>query len=109
MTPVGTFSMLRWPPVSSSTRLATVEQTVHQRIDVRLQQGLPTGDFHQRRAKPFDFCHDLVDRHLPPLVKRVRRVTPRTAQITRSQADEDAWLTGKGGLTLDRVENLVDG
>ncbi len=108
MTPAGTSAMLRWPPVSISTVLPGVEQPLHQRIDVGLQQRLAAGHLDDRAAARLDIGHHLVHAHLAALVEGVRRVAPAAAQVAGRQAHEDARPAGVGRLALDRVEDLVD-
>ena len=87
---------------------ARVEQAIHQRIHVLLQQRLAAGDLDQRAAGVVHRGDDLVHRHLAPYVERVRRVAPRAAQIARGQAHEHAGASCQGRFTLNRMENLVD-
>ena len=51
ITPSGTSAMLRWPPVSISTVLPGIEQALHQRIHVGLQQRLAAGDLDQSGSR----------------------------------------------------------
>ena len=101
--------MLTVPAGFEQHRLARVEQSLHQRIDVLLQQRLAAGNLDQSDTRtPSTSRDDLVERHLPAFVKRVRRVAPRAAQVARGQAHEDARPPGVRRLALDRVEDLVD-
>ena len=87
---------------------AAIEQRLHQRIDVVLQQRLAAGDLDERTVEPLDLGKHLVERLLAPFVKGVRRVTPRAAQVAGGQAHEDARPAGVGGFALNRVEDLVN-
>ena len=89
-------------------RSAGLQQALHQRVDVFLQQWLTAGDFDERTAVPFDPGHHVVDRHLPALVEGIRSVAPRAPQVAGGQADEDARLAGPRRFALDRMENLVN-
>ena len=89
-------------------RAAAVEQTLHQRIDIVLEQRLAAGDLDELAAVLLDLMHDLVERPLATLVKRVGSVAPRTAEVACGQPDEDARPPGARRLALDRVEDLVD-
>ena len=88
---------------------AFVEQPLHQRIDILLQQRLSAGDLDDgafERLDPFDH---LVERHLVSLGECVRRVAPGAAEVARRQADEHAGPPRVRRFSLDRVEDLVDG
>ena len=50
-TPSGTLAMLRCPPVSSSTVLPRVEQALHQRVHVCLEQRLAAGDLDRSGSR----------------------------------------------------------
>ena len=83
------------------------EQPVHQRIHIVLQQRLAAGDLDERAAVPLDLSQNFVDRHLPPLVERVRRVAPRAPQIAGRETDEHARLPRARRFALNRMEDLV--
>src|SRR5947207_3048275 len=85
------------------------DQSIHQVVDVLLEQRLAARDFDERTSILLDRAEHGVDRHLPPFRERVRRVTPRAAEVACGQADEDAGLSGARRLALNRVEDLVDG
>src|SRR5438105_4103458 len=98
-------------PVSSRLqhdRPARGKQPIHQRIHVLLQQRLAARDFDEPTLVLLHSGHDVVDRHLAPLVKRVRRIAPGAAQIARRQPHEHARFPRARRFALDRVEDLVD-
>ena len=84
------------------------EQAIHEGVHVVLQERFAAGDLDERTFISLDFGHDFVDRPFGSLVKRVRRIAPRAAQIARREPHEHAWLAGPRRLALDRVEDLVD-
>ena len=89
-------------------RAAALEQRLHQRVHVLLQQRLAAGDLDERTVVPLDLGEHCRQRTLVAFVERVRRVAPRAAQVARGEPDEDARPARVGRLALDRVENLVN-
>src|SRR6185503_6867809 len=85
------------------------EQPLHQRIHVLLEQRLAAGHFDERTCVRVQFLEHLVERALPSLVERVRRVAPRAPEIAGGQAYEHAGTSRIAGFALHRIENLVDG
>ena len=85
-----------------------LEQPLHQRIHIVLQQRFPAGDLDQGALETIHLPQDIIDRHLAPFVERVGGVAPRAPQIAPGEAYEHARAAGVGGLALDRIENLVD-
>ena len=90
-------------------RASLVEQALHQRVDLLLQQRLAAGDLDDVTAIVAHAPDHLVHAHLLPLVERVGGVAPGTAEVAGGQADEHARPPGVGRLPLDRVKDLVDG
>ena len=88
--------------------LPGIEQALHQRIHIGLQQRLAAGHFDGLAAARLDVGHDLVHAHLAALVEGVGRVAPAAAQVAGGQAHEDARPAGIGRLALDRMEDLVN-
>src|SRR5438105_9025400 len=89
-------------------RAAAIDQRLHERIDVLLQQRLAAGDLDERAVEAVDLLEHLIDRVLAALVKRVRRVAPRAAQVAGGEAHEDTRTPGVAGLALHRIEDLVN-
>ena len=89
-------------------RQAGVEQAIHQRIDVALEQRLTASDLDQPASKARHLPHHVVHATLGALVERVLRIAPRTPEIAGGQAHEDARPTRVRRFSLDRMENLVD-
>ena len=88
--------------------LAAVDERLHERIHLLLQQRLAAGDLDEGTVRAVDLRKHLVQRLLAPLVEGVRRVTPRAAQVAGGQPDKDARPAGVGRLPLNRVEDFVD-
>ena len=88
--------------------MAVLDQRAKQRDRLGLQQRLAAGHLDHAAVVPGHALEHLVERHLPPLVEGIGRVTPDTAQVAAGQAHEDARLARPGRLALDRMENLVD-
>ena len=108
ITPAGTCGDAAMAAGLEQHGLARLEQALHQRIHVLLQQRLAAGDLDERAAVRLDLGHHLVHAHLAAFVERVRRVAPAAAQVAGGQADEHARPAGVGRLALNRVEDLVD-
>src|SRR5262249_37874650 len=89
-------------------RAAGLEQPLHQRVDIVLQQRLAAGDLDQGALVAIDHRQHLVNRHLAPFVERVRRVAPRAAEVAGGEPPEDAGTPRVGRLPLNRMEDLVD-
>ena len=90
--------------------LARGRAAPHQRIDLFLQERLAAGHLNQRAADSRSTAAiTVVQRHLPALVKGVRRVAPRAAQVAGRQAHEHTGPPGMRRLALDRVKDFVDG
>ena len=109
ITSAGTSAMLRWPAGFEHHDMAAVEELLHQRIDVRLQQRLAARDLDIWQPMASTCCHHVIHADLAPFVKRVRRVAPRAPEVAGGQPDEHARPAGVSRLALDRVEDLVDG
>src|SRR5678815_434790 len=90
-------------------RLAAVEQTLHERIHLFLQQGLAAGHLDQRAFVAIDLTEDIVQGALVALVKGIRRIAPAAPQIACGQAHEHTRPSGVCGLALHRMKDLVDG
>ena len=88
--------------------LPGIEQALHQRIHVGLQQWLAAGHLDGLAAARLDVRDDVVNAHLAALVEGVRRVAPAAAQVAGGQANEDARPARIGRLALDRMEDLVN-
>src|SRR5215813_5404816 len=88
--------------------LAAIEQALHQRIDVLLEQRLAAGHFYERAVEAVDLTPDRVEFALAAFMKRVRGIAPRAAKITRGEPHEHTRLTCIRRLALHRVEDLVD-
>jgi len=89
-------------------RPATVEQALHERIHILLQQWLTAGDLDERAGKAINLLEHLFERMLAAFVERVRRITPRAAQIAGGQPHEDAGTSGVCRLALDGIEDFVN-
>ncbi len=87
---------------------AAIQQPLHQRIHVVLQQWLASGDLDEGAPKLIDLVKNRLDGPFLPFVKRVWGIAPGTAEVASGQPDEDTRPSGIGGLTLDGVEDLVD-
>src|SRR4029079_7702649 len=88
--------------------IAALEERVHQRVDVLLEQWLSTGNFDQPALMTLDLRNHVVNRSLLAFIKGVGRIAPGATQVARRKTHEYARLTGSGGLTLDGIEDLVD-
>src|SRR5688572_21009903 len=82
-------------------RLAALQQPLHQRIDVLLQERLPAGDLDKRTVKSLYLSQHIIELTLVALVKRVWSVAPGASQVAGGQTDEYARTPGIRGLALD--------
>src|SRR5579864_8872175 len=73
-----------------------------------LQQRLTAGHLGQVASIAEDLRGDLLDRHRPPLVKRVFSIAPRAAQIASGESHEGARAPRPGRFALDAEKDLVD-
>jgi len=81
LTPFGTLSSADVPAGFDQHFAAGVEQPLHQRVHVRLQQRFAAGDLDERALVAEHLRHHVVDGHLPSTRERIRRVAPAAAQI----------------------------
>mgnify|MGYP003345345393 CR=1 FL=1 len=95
-------------PSLNHHREASAEEALHQRVDILLQERLSPGHFDKAAPDRLNLGDHVVDRALLPVVKRVRRVAPDTAEVAASESYEYARLSRTGRFTLDGVEDLVD-
>ena len=96
------------PEVSRRTVRPASARRGHQREDFRLEQRLAAGDLDEVIAEREGLGDDLVERHRPALLERVRRVAIAAAQVAGRQADEDAGQAGVDALALEAPVDLVD-
>ena len=89
-------------------REPVIQQPLHERIDVLLQQRLATGDLDHLAVERLHAGHDVVDRHLVSFGEGVRRIAPGTAEVAGRQAYEHAPPARMSRLPLDRMEDLVN-
>ena len=85
-----------------------VRQQRHQGQDIFLQERLAAGDLDQLAIVAGNRAHDFTERFLFTLVKGVFRVAIGTAQIAKSESDENAGQPCPGAFPLHREVNLVD-
>src|SRR5688572_19883706 len=76
-------------------------------MDAGLEKRLAPGDLDPLDAVTVRLAHDVVDRSARPLVERLRRIAPGTAQVARGEPDEHARPAGMGRLALNRAVDLV--
>src|SRR6186713_2119943 len=88
--------------------LPHLHERLHQRVDSLLQEGLSTGYLDQRALVALDLTQDVLEAALATLVKRVRRIAPRAAQVAGREAHEDARPASIRGLALDGMEDFVN-
>ena len=74
--------------------MTTGEETVHERIDIFLQQRLSARDLDERTPVLLHLGDDIVYLSLRALVERVRRVAPRAAKVAGGETHEHARLAG---------------
>ena len=89
--------------------VSALEQPLHERIDLLLQQRFAARDLDELRLVAIDLREHVVDRDLPAAGKRVWRIAPPAPEIAGGQADEHARTADVRRFTLDRKVDLVDG
>ena len=89
-------------------RASPLDQPLHERVDVRLEQGLAPGNLDQIASERQDLANHVVNGTGAPPGECVRRIAPRTAQVTAGEPDEYARPPCEGRFTLDRMEDLAD-
>jgi hypothetical protein len=88
--------------------VAAIEQALHQRVHLVLQQGLAAGDFDQPAVVARHFVEDLLESHLPAAGERIRRIAPAATQVARRQPDEHTRPPDMRRLALHGQIDLVD-
>lgn len=88
--------------------IVLIAQTFHQVVNVWLEERLAARDFHEPASVLFNFFYDRIDAQSAAFVKGIRRITPRTSEVARCQADERAGESAPRRFTLNAEENFVD-
>ena len=97
-----------------------IAQTSHQRMNRRLQQRLPAGDFNQRQSPSLlsgirvafgqatHFFHHGFQRHRSSAGKGISRIAIRTPQVAPRQTNKNARPSRPSAFALNARINLFD-